>query len=343
MLAWMGGLGISEHHGIVSPAYAVYGLIEDHNANYLGYLYRTKVYLGEFARKSTGVVPSRWRMYSDDFGQVSTLLPPKETQNRIVKFLDAKTAAIDEAIAKKRRLIELLNEQKAILINRAVTKGLNPDAPMKSNGIGDRSDDGEAKAKRRAWFGDLPDGWKSRKLKYVAELRSEREIALYSSLRYIGLENIHSWSGSLSPSESEPEGLASKFFVGDVLFGKLRPNLAKVYATEFDGLCSTDVLVLEPKAMSARYLLYTLISRLFIELVSSSVFGAKMPRASWDFIGKQLVPLPDLATQNRIVRFLDAKSAEIDEAFAKEHRLIDLLSEFKQTLIANAVTGKIKI
>ncbi|MCY4288396.1 MAG: restriction endonuclease subunit S [Aestuariivita sp.] len=214
--------------------------------------------------------------------------------------------------------------------------------------VEDRSDDNEdqllsisqdeAKTKQRVWFGDLADGWSSRKLKYVAGLRKEREIAFDSSLRYIGLENILSWSGSLNQTESVREGLASRFYVGDVLFGKLRPNLAKVYAAEFDGLCSTDALVLKPKAISAKYLLYSLISHPFIGLVSGSVYGAKMPRTSWDFIGQQLVPLPDFATQNRIVNFLDEKTAEIDAAIAKKRRLIELLKEQKAILINRAVT-----
>ena len=76
MLAWLGGLGVSQYHGIVSPAYCVYKLIGNNNPRYLHYLYRTPLYLAEFARHSTGIVPSRWRMYTDDFGQVLTILPP---------------------------------------------------------------------------------------------------------------------------------------------------------------------------------------------------------------------------------------------------------------------------
>lgn len=80
MLAWLGGLGVSELNGIVSPAYCVYKLLDGQNPKFLHYLYRTPTYLAEFARRSTGIVPSRWRMYTDNFGQVLTILPPPQSK-----------------------------------------------------------------------------------------------------------------------------------------------------------------------------------------------------------------------------------------------------------------------
>ena len=121
MLAWLGGLGVTKQDGIVSPAYCVYRQTQNNDPSYLGYLYRTPIYLAEFARRSTGIVPSRWRMYTEDFGQVLTILPPKSEQKRIVRFLDQKTAEIDEAIDKNQRLIELLKELKQVTIAEAVT------------------------------------------------------------------------------------------------------------------------------------------------------------------------------------------------------------------------------
>ena len=155
MLAWLGALGISQHEGIVSPAYCVYRQTADHYSKFLGYLYGTPVYLAEFARRSKGVVPSRWRMYTEDFGQILTLIPPFSEQHRIAAFLDQKAAEIDEAIDKKQRLIELLQEQKAILINQAVTKGLNPNVPMRDSGV--------------KWIGEIPKHWEVLRFKFVAE------------------------------------------------------------------------------------------------------------------------------------------------------------------------------
>ena len=98
MLAWMGGLGVSEYNGIVSPAYCVYRLKKAANPKFMHYLYKTPMYLAEFARHSTGVIPSRWRMYTDDFGQVLTLIPPIDEQDKIVSYLDKVTSKIDEGM-----------------------------------------------------------------------------------------------------------------------------------------------------------------------------------------------------------------------------------------------------
>lgn len=103
MLAWLGGLGVSDFEGVVSPAYCTYKLIRNENPKFLHYLYITPMYLAEFARHSTGVVPSRWRMYTDDFGQVLSLLPPLSEQDAIVRYLDSATSEIDKAIAMQQR------------------------------------------------------------------------------------------------------------------------------------------------------------------------------------------------------------------------------------------------
>lgn len=123
MLAWMGGLGVSEYDGIVSPAYAVYKPIAPMEPRFLHYLYRTRRYLADFARHSTGVVPSRWRMYSDDFGQVVTELPPLPEQKKIVAYLDEETGRIDKAIAAEEKMVALLQERREIVINEAVGGG----------------------------------------------------------------------------------------------------------------------------------------------------------------------------------------------------------------------------
>lgn len=158
MLAWMGGLGVSEYNGIVSPAYCVYRLKKAANPQFMHYLYKTPMYLAEFARHSTGVIPSRWRMYTDDFGQVLTLIPPIDEQDKIVSYLDKVTSKIDEAIAQQQKMIDLLNERKQIIINNAVTKGLNPDAPMKDSGID--------------WIGEIPEHWEQKRLRFLCNIKT---------------------------------------------------------------------------------------------------------------------------------------------------------------------------
>ena len=205
-----------------------------------------------------------------------------------------------------------------------MTHNLKPSPAYKPSGVG--------------WLGEIPEHWELRKLKFIAVQVSEKVEIKSDNINYIGLENIESWTGKLVESELVTEGTASRFRKNDVLFGKLRPYLAKVYLAEDEGFCSTEALVLRTSSQNPRFLFYFLLSRMFIDLVNSSVYGAKMPRASWDFIGSQLLPFPLPGEQQRIAAFLDQKTAEIDEAISKKQRLIELLKEQKAILINQAVT-----
>ena len=154
MKAWQGSLGVSEHHGIVSPAYITCRVNQEKvNGRYLHYLLRSKPLIGALDSLSYGVRVGQWDMRFEDFKQIRLTYPPKPEQDRIVAFLDRKTAEIDTLIAKKQRQIELLDEQKAILINRAVTRGLNPNAKLKPSGI--------------EWIGDIPEHWEVKRFRYL--------------------------------------------------------------------------------------------------------------------------------------------------------------------------------
>ncbi|RBW54406.1 hypothetical protein DS909_11180 [Phaeobacter gallaeciensis] len=337
MLAWMGGLGISDHDGLVSPAYAVYKLRDEQNAHFLGYLYRTKVYLAEFARRSKGVVPSRWRMYTDDFGQVLTLLPPKETQNRIVSFLDEKTAEIDAAIEKKRRLIDLLNEQKAILINCAVTKGLNPDAPMKDSGVD--------------WIGEIPAHWD---VKRNAALFDESKKSGTADLPVLSVSIHH----GVSRSElSEEENLRSAIKIADrtsyveVLPGYVAYNMMRAWqggigAVHTHGMVSPAYVVARPRGpIHADYFERLYRTDNFIGQMDQFSKGITdfRKRLYWEEFKTLLTLVPPMEEQVMIADFCQVIVDACKDAVKATQSEISILNEFKQTLIANAVTGKIKI
>ena len=190
-----------------------------------------------------------------------------------------------------------------------------------------------------AWLGDIPKHWEVIKLKYLADLISLKILSKESSLNYIGMENIESWTGHFVSTKSETEGLASCFEEGDVLFGKLRPYLAKVYLAQSEGICSTEFLVYRASDnVFNSYLHLTMLSFGFINLIDSSTYGSKMPRASSDFIGNQLICVPSIAEQTAIADYLDAKTAQIDTAIRIKEKQIELLKERRQILIHKAVT-----
>lgn len=190
------------------------------------------------------------------------------------------------------------------------------------------------------WLQDKPLHWRIKRLKFSTDLINNKVSVEESPLPYFGLEHIESWTGRKIDGEiSNSEGLASSFLAGDVLFGKLRPYLAKVHLAQQNGLISSEALVVRSKAeLHAEFLKYYMLSRAFINIVDSSTYGSKMPRASWDFIGNLPVLLPEIDEQQAIARFLDFKTAQIDALIAKQQALLDKLAEKRIALISHAVT-----
>lgn len=187
------------------------------------------------------------------------------------------------------------------------------------------------------WLGIIPLHWEYVRLKYAANLVGDK-VESGSNLRYVGMENVESGNGKyVEKEEVNPEGLATSFAEGNVLFGKLRPYLAKSWLAEFSGICSSEFLVLESRKVSARFLNYYTLTDEFIKQVDSSTYGSKMPRASWDFIGLLDVPVP-LNESEIIANFLDHETAKIDTLIAKQQELIKLLKEKRQAVISHAVT-----
>ncbi|MBU3626595.1 restriction endonuclease subunit S [Polynucleobacter sp. JS-Safj-400b-B2] len=190
-----------------------------------------------------------------------------------------------------------------------------------------------------SWLQKKPSHWRIKRLKFSTDLINNKVSVEDSPLPYLGLEHIESWTGRKIEGEiSNSEGLASSFVVGDVLFGKLRPYLAKVYLAQQDGLISSEALVIRSKdELDAEFLKYYMLSRDFINIVDSSTYGSKMPRASWDSIGNLPVLLPDVEEQKVIACFLDFKTAQIDALITKQQTLLDKLAEMRTALISHAV------
>ncbi|AEE50067.1 restriction endonuclease subunit S [Haliscomenobacter hydrossis] len=187
------------------------------------------------------------------------------------------------------------------------------------------------------------------KLKHSVSLRKERVEGLENSRPYIGLEHIESSSGRLliSPLENGDlpdemaeagESLCNLFEPGDVLFGKLRPYLAKAWVANFSGRCTTELIVLIPKLIDPYYLKYNFLEKELLDAITGSSFGSKMPRADWGFIGDQYIFFPPIDIQRRIASYLDRETTRIDGLISAKERLITLLAEKRQALITQAVT-----
>jgi type I restriction enzyme S subunit len=153
------------------------------------------------------------------------------------------------------------------------------------------------------------------------------------------LENIEGWTGRFIATETEFQGDGIAFEPDDILFGKLRPYLAKAYRAEFSGEAVGDFHVMRPfKGIDSRFAQYQILNREFIAIVDGSTFGSKMPRASWEFVGDMMVTTPPLPEQTQIAAFLDRETAKIDALVAEQRRLMALLKEKRQAVISHAVT-----
>lgn len=175
------------------------------------------------------------------------------------------------------------------------------------------------------------------RLKDVVILRNEKTTD--TSKPYIALENIISWDAKYIESSIETEGTNSVFKPNDILFGKLRPYLAKGFIPSYEGICSTEFFVLKAKkGYYTQYLLYLLLSHSFIDYIKNQVAGVKMPRTNWETFSSIEVSIPPLQVQQRIVEYLDAKTTEIDNKIELLGKKRDAYNRLKTATINRAVT-----
>ena len=193
------------------------------------------------------------------------------------------------------------------------------------------------------WIGEIPADWEVRRIKSLAKNSDDK--GSFSGKLYIGLENIESWTGKYiftQKMDSEAvDSIVTSFGDNDVLFGKLRPYLAKVFCPVQSGQCSTEFFVLTPVNVYKIFLYYCLMNEAFINEVNALTCGAKMPRANWNGFGVLRIPVPSkINEQRRIASYLDTKCAKIDATIARKQALIEKLGEYKKSLIYEVVTGK---
>ena len=193
----------------------------------------------------------------------------------------------------------------------------------------------------RAWPGPLPDSWEAVKLKYVAPIRNVKLSGKPDVLPYIGLEHVESWTGRVTVDETieEVASTVNAFRKGDVLFGKLRPYLAKVVYAEMDGVCTSELLVFRPDDVDGRFLFYQLLSSGFVHAANALTYGAKMPRVSPEGVSNLPLAVPPTREEQRaIAAYLDRKTEAIDTLLAQKERQLGLLSATRRAVVAHVVT-----
>ena len=202
-------------------------------SKYIYYSFKANTLQDQVSIRSTSNTQHNLSM--DDIPELWLTFPSVENQKVIIAFLDCETAKIDQIIEKNNHLVELLHEKRQAVITRAVTKGLDPRARLKPSGID--------------WLGDIPENWEVKRLNYLISNIVDKATNSQKSDFIVALENIEGWTGNflLPDDQKMPEGDLKRFSKGDVLFGKLRPYLAKVFLAEQNGLCVGEALVFRTK------------------------------------------------------------------------------------------------
>lgn len=345
MLAWNGSLGFSPFHGITSPAYSIYRLINNDSKRYFHYLLRTDLYKSEFKRNSSGVIESRLRLYSDDFFQIYSILPPKEEQTAIAKFLDDKCEKIDKAIVQKQKLIALLKERKQILIQNAVTKGIDPNVELVDSGID--------------WIGKIPSHWQVKKLRHVGCTQNGISAGSdyfgegYPFVSYGDVYNNIELPDTVKGLAKSSDGDRLNYSVkkGDVFFTRTSETVEEI------GFTSTCLSTLKDATFAGFLIRFRPVKNKLEPSFSKYYFSSVLHRAffvkemnlviraslSQELLKKLPVMLPSLSEQKEIAIYIASETKKIEKAISLQEREIEKLKEYKATLINSAVTGKIKV
>lgn len=339
MLAWKRGLGISDYDGIVSPAYCVF---ETHNINphYANYLLRTDLYTAEFKRNSTGIIESRLRMYPDDFKNIVCINPPMREQEAIVAYLDKVTAEIDRAIEAQQKMIDTLNERKQIIITRAVTRGLNPDAPLRDSGLD--------------WLGQIPVHWNVVRTSFVFPKIGSGTTPSSNNEAYYYDNGIH-WlqTGDLNDgilretskcisSKAMKEVKLRVYPKNSIVIAMYGATIGKTSIVDFDTTVNQACCVLPANSKcNSEFALFYFQSTKSVLIQSAK--GGGQPNINQQLIRRHKMVLPPQDEQKEIVNYIQLMTTPLDKSIANCERLISLLLERKQIIINEVVTGKKKV
>nr|WP_276554121.1 restriction endonuclease subunit S [Cupriavidus gilardii] len=341
MRMWQGAVGPAPADGLVSPAYVVVRPYDEANSHYCSYLFRTAAYMQEVNKFSRGIVADRNRLYWESFKQMPSLVPPRPEQDQIVAYLRAQDAHIARFIRAKRKLIELLTEQKLAIIDRAVTRGLNPAAPLKPSGI--------------AWLGEVPAHWEVKPLKRWARLNARtlgEKTDPDFEFRYVDIGSVG--TGRLAKElerirfEAAPSRARRVLRRGDTIISTVRTYLKAIWYVSEDAedlIASTGFAVLTPSnSVEPEYLGYVIQSNAFVNRVTANSIGIAYPAIAETVLGRFPVALPPTVNEQQdIVAHIKTESAPLDEAIARAEQEIKLIREYRDRLIADVVTGQIDV
>lgn len=341
--SFQGGIEFAHVRGIISPAYTVLEPKRDVRRGYYEHFFKSADFINSMTLFVTGIREGQ----NIDYVRLSRAympVPPPEEQDAIGRFIRHLDHRVNQLIKTKRRLIELLNEQKQAIIHRAVTRGLDPTVPLKPSGID--------------WLGDIPEHWKVMSLRQACSLLLDGthfspKTDIVGDYLYISAKNIKE-DGILTSNATFVSTEAHELIYkrcpvkrGDVLYIKdgATAGLATVNQLEepFSMLSSVALLRPKPGAVMNLFLALALNDVGFKQDALMKVVGGAMTRFTIALIKSFRVALPPIEEQIGIAKFVDSEVAPLAAAIEKAQAEIDLIREYRTRLVADVVTGQLDV
>lgn len=334
MKAWQGSYAVSSYTGIVSPAYYICELKIDYKP-FFNLAIRSRAYIPFFTMYSKGIRVDQWDLSPIGLKSIPFFVPPPEEQKAIAEFLDSKTKQINELVFAKQKQIELLKEYKQAVIAKAVTQGINPKAKMKDSGI--------------SWIGQIPEHWDITRIRHVFEESDEKiednSGILLSLSQYTGI-SLKSDCEKTGMSEAESTEGYKIVHKGQFVMNIMLAWNGSYAVSDLEGIISPAYCVFNfITKCNQWYIHYLLRIKAYsgaFKTLSKGIIDSRLrlyPNKFYTF--PVIVPPPE--EQSQIVAFIKEKVSAIDSQIASVEKQIANLNEYKQSLISDVVTGKVKV
>ena len=343
----IGSLGITPMDGYISPAYYAFAPREGVNTRYYNYILSLRRAQQNIRRFSKGIMEIRLKISANDFLSIQYPVPPKDEQEAMVAYLDEQTGKIDAAIEREQKMIDLLNERKQIIIQHAVTKGLNPNAPMKDSGV----------------IGgyEIPSHWKITKTLYALSMPitdgpHETPELYEDGIPFVSAEAVSCGNGRIDfdhirgyISEAFYKECCKKYTpaLNDIYMIKSGATTGKVAIVDTDRIFTIwsplAVFRCNAKVMYYKYLFFLLQSNFYQKQVQLGWSYGTQQNIGMRTLEKLRILLPPIEEQKAIVDYISSAVEPINKAIEAKNRVITLLQERKQIIINEVVTGKIKV
>lgn len=345
MDAFAGAIGVSDSDGKSTP---VYSACVPRNTNsvdvfYYAYLMRDLALSGFIESLAKGIRERSTDFRFNDFANLELVIPPLSEQTAIAKFLDRKTTQIDQAISIKEKQIALLKERKQILIQSAVTRGLDPNVPMKDAGVD--------------WIGEIPEHWEVKRLASFGSFskgggfsKSDLTDNGTSAILYGDIYTQYEFSINNTVRNISPEVADNSIIIrrNDLLFtgsGETKEDIGKcvVYDSSEMAVAGGDIIIFRQNENNTLFLTYSLNSHGIVGEKAKSSKGEIIVHTYASKLKNLYIPIPPSEEQENIVTHINTELSKIEKAIELQQLQINKLKEYKSTLINSAVTGKIKV